>query len=65
MDHAVGAGREGLGELSENFTAGQELPLYEDAESKSGWRSGVEWRLLWIENTANQLKPTAAEQQLA
>ncbi len=65
MDHAVGAGREGLGELSENFTARRELPLYEDAESKSGWRSGVEWRLLWIENTANQLKPTAAEQQLA
>ncbi|MFJ2060284.1 hypothetical protein ACIOMM_30700 [Streptomyces sp. NPDC087908] len=26
---------------------------YDDADT--GWRSGVEWTLLWIENTASQL----------
>ena len=25
------------------------------AKAEPGWQSGVEWTLLWIENTANQL----------
>ncbi|MEU3071639.1 hypothetical protein ABZ712_32895 [Streptomyces sp. NPDC006906] len=41
-----------MGALAANIRADAE-GRYDSAEP--GWRAGVEWALLWIENTAGQL----------
>ncbi|MEV6131913.1 hypothetical protein AB0M05_34870 [Streptomyces violaceusniger] len=53
MDTARRQGlQKGLRALAANIRADAE-DQYADAEP--GWQAGVEWTLLWIENTASQL----------
>ncbi|CAL9278793.1 hypothetical protein [Streptomyces sp. SudanB66_2053] len=53
MDTAKRQGlQKGLRALAANIRADAE-GRYDSAEPR--WRSGVEWTLLWIENTASQL----------
>ncbi|WP_236246979.1 hypothetical protein [Streptomyces sp. CC210A] len=53
MDRAKRQGlQKDLRALAANIRADAE-GRYDSAEP--GWRSGVEWSLLWIENTASQL----------
>ncbi|SEE25423.1 hypothetical protein [Streptomyces sp. TLI_105] len=44
--------------MSSHFQVGRQLHLWDPGRpdgAAPGWQAGVEWTLLWIENTAAQL----------